>query len=112
MPFIAPEVMMQDLEVYSASASDVWALGVVLVEMLCGVNTLPKILGWQKTGVPKKKNAEDVILLLSEPDKFRDAIEKKMGAALPDNDDFSKLLNGVLCVCVPERWSSSKVQRS
>jgi hypothetical protein len=112
MPFIAPEVMMQDLEIYSATAADVWALGVVLVEMLCGVNTLPRILGWQKTGVPKKKSAEDLIQLLSETGKFQDAIEVKIGKALIHNGDFLKLLNGMLCVCVPERWASTKIKRS
>jgi len=112
MPFIAPEVMIKDLEVYSATAADVWALGGVLVEMLCGVNTLPRILGWQKTGVPKKRSAEDVIALLSETGKFQDAIEVKMGKGLTCNGDFWKLLNGMLCVCVPERWTSSKIQGS
>lgn len=110
MPFVAPEIMMQDLHAFSAAAADVWALGVVLVEMLCGINTLPKILGWQNTGLPRRKSAEDVIQLLSETDRFRDKLEARMGQDLARNGDFMKLLNGMLCGCVAERWETANIQ--
>mmetsp|Transcript_112474 Transcript_112474/g.198511 ORF Transcript_112474/g.198511 Transcript_112474/m.198511 type:complete len:563 (+) Transcript_112474:101-1789(+) len=46
MPFMAPEVMCMSPD-WNPAAADMWSLGVVVVEMLCGNHAFVKILGWQ-----------------------------------------------------------------
>jgi len=47
MPFIAPEVLKL-VNPWNPAPSDVWALGVLLLELMCGENALPQIMQWNK----------------------------------------------------------------
>jgi tRNA A-37 threonylcarbamoyl transferase component Bud32 len=45
MPFMAPE-MMRLSKTWDPAAADVWSLGVIMVEVLCGNHIFARILGW------------------------------------------------------------------
>lgn len=46
MPFMAPEVLAPGD--YDAASSDVWACGVMLLEMMCGIGTTARLCGWSE----------------------------------------------------------------
>ena len=48
VPFTAPEVLMK-LE-YSGMTADIWSLGVVLLEILCGIRVVEQTLSLQQPG--------------------------------------------------------------
>lgn len=112
MPFIAPEVLAQEQAAYDATAVDVWALGVILLEILCGVNTLPRILGWAQAGSAKRKSAEDICQYFSNPDSFPKALEVRLGKDCLRSAGFLELMQGMLRIDIASRWSSSTVQKS
>jgi len=49
MPFASPQIIMG--VPYDGFASDIWAAGVVLSEMMCGINMFTHLFKWE--GVPK-----------------------------------------------------------
>jgi len=60
MPFMAPEILYLR-ESWNPAASDVWALGVVLMELLCGFNALPRILDWPSKCKATTAHADDLV---------------------------------------------------
>jgi serine/threonine protein kinase len=61
MPFMAPEVLYLS-EAWDPAASDVWALGVLLMEMLCGHSALTHIMKWQeKSSKPARECADELM---------------------------------------------------
>lgn len=46
MPFMAPEIMCRS-ETWDPAAADVWSLGIIYMEMLCGSQAYVKLVGWQ-----------------------------------------------------------------
>jgi serine/threonine protein kinase len=46
MPFLAPEVMRLSSD-WIPAAADVWSLGVILFEMMCGNHEFVRLAGWQ-----------------------------------------------------------------
>merc|ERR1711939_646413 len=69
MPFVAPEVL-RNLP-HNAAAADIWALGVLLLEILFGVNTLPRVFGWTGAQGPAPEDAvEDLKSLFADVDIF------------------------------------------
>jgi serine/threonine protein kinase len=47
MPFMAPEIMRLS-KTWDPVAADVWSLGVIVVEVLCGNHIFARILGWTR----------------------------------------------------------------
>lgn len=115
MPFVAPEVMLMDMSNFIATAADIWAMGIILLEMLVCVNFLPRMLGWSKLGIPDRRHAEQVMELFSLADhqrKLRDTLQPRLCEELLSDSAFSDLLLGVLSTIVPERWPVTKVKKS
>lgn len=50
MPYVAPEIFLE--EGYEPSAADVFSLGAVLLEVLCGSRAFNRFVGWQKQVCP------------------------------------------------------------
>lgn len=63
MPFMSPEIMRPS-ETWDPASTDVWALGVILLEMLCGNHAFANLLGWHSKemmrGSQLKHRADDV----------------------------------------------------
>jgi len=60
MPFMAPEILYLS-ESWNPAASDVWALGVVLMELLCGFQALSRILDWPSRCKASSAHADDLV---------------------------------------------------
>jgi len=111
MPFIPPEVMLMDMSAFSATAADVWAMGIVLLEMLARIHCLQDMLGWPMVCTPDRKHAQAVMELFSDAHVLQ-RLWNYFEPELHSDTAFRDLLVGILSVEVPERWPASKVQSS
>jgi len=105
VPFIAPEVMANEQVEYSAAQADVWSLGMLLLEMLCGIGFLPDLLHWSMPTSPKPELAEDLRGLLADWPGLTQAIDARQ-ALRPGT---LALLRNMLGPSGGQRWSASAV---
>jgi len=112
VPFSAPEVLLEPA--YNGQKCDIWSLGVVLFEVLCGCRILEQALELEALGGQDSKQNKLI------PLKIRDAFSKP-GAAkkilmekyLPEVEPIlpmmSTMLTGMLNVNFDERWHAAQV---
>lgn len=105
MPFVAPEVLAG--RAYDASAADVWSVGVVLLEMLCGINKLPRMLGWSGTSSPSAEHARQLEDYFHTPDRLLLSCEADLG---PLKDGLDLLMSGMLTVALESRWTAARAR--
>merc|ERR1712048_615332 len=67
MPFMAPEVIMG--ESYKPSGADIWSYGVIMLEMICGINKMRKMLRWERSPSPSTRRAADLLEFFEQPEK-------------------------------------------
>jgi hypothetical protein len=63
MPFIAPEVMSCSPQ-WDPIAGDLWQVGVIILEMICGNHSFEKVMGWRGTSLEEistQQRAADLI---------------------------------------------------
>jgi hypothetical protein len=65
LPFIAPEILHGTAT--DGAPADVWSLGVVLLEMLHGLRTLSKTLGWEMKQKSSEERASDLSAWCADP---------------------------------------------
>lgn len=111
-PFMAPEVLASEeaedeARYYDAAPVDVWACGVILLEMLCGIGKLNKMLGWPKKAEPCARQAKELLEYFSVPGRAAAAIDR----GEPDGQ-LTALLEGMLRVQAGERSSAPEIVRS
>eukprot|EP00929_Paragymnodinium_shiwhaense_P044406 TRINITY_DN22793_c0_g1_i2.p1 TRINITY_DN22793_c0_g1~~TRINITY_DN22793_c0_g1_i2.p1 ORF type:complete len:1189 (-),score=224.19 TRINITY_DN22793_c0_g1_i2:264-3341(-) len=61
MPFMAPEVLRGELPGYDMLPVDVWAMGVMFMEMLVGVGSFARMLDWKLPPSNKEQRQQDVM---------------------------------------------------
>jgi len=109
MPFASPQIMKQ--EPYNGFAADIWASGVVLMEMMCGVNAFIRIFHWRE--IPHVLNcgayAEKIceFFSVSNAEKARERMRRDFlyeyaKADARGCDKFLDLLLGQMLVVVSE----------
>jgi len=108
VPFTAPEVMAEEEGSYDAAKADVWSLGVVLVEMLCGLNHFPGTLGWEMPVKPSSSLAKDLRSLVCNWQRLSRGLasEAPRGSWTPG---LEALLCGTLTPGSAERWTAASV---
>jgi len=104
MPFVAPEVLLGQR--YQPDAADVWSMGVVLLEMLRGMNALMKMLGWRSYEC-SSRYGEELTRFFSSPSALAAALQKCPGAAIPE--DALSLLTTMLVPRPSERARASDI---
>lgn len=102
MPFVAPEILAG--KQYDASASDVWSMGIVLLEMLCGINKLPRMLQWGSTSSPSSGQARELEAFFQTPDKALVSMQEDLGKL---EDGLEELIPGMLAVDPARRWTAA-----
>jgi aurora kinase len=104
MPFMAPEVLGRTP--YEVAPVDVWALGVLLLEMLCGVGKLNRMLSWPSKVDSNSERACE----LEDYFNYSDAIPLALKQdKIPCHEGLVKLLRGVLNTNFKKRWSAADI---
>lgn len=109
MPFMSPEILRgADTEPYVPSGCDVWAAGVVLLEMLCGFGKLNTMLGWDVCPEPVEERAAELGAYFEDFDQLHESLELDLGQV---DEILMDLLVGVFQLESSHRWTASKTMR-
>jgi len=110
MPFLAPEVMKASNACpYMACGADIWSSGVLLLEMICGLGIMERLMGWRSMPTPCKRVGREVELSLAD----EVTITKALLAKREDPEDgLVNLMIGVLQVDVARRYSAAQAVRN
>lgn len=112
MPFLAPEMFLQ--AEYFASVADAFSMGVLLLDIVCGINALPRFMGWHDRRRACRKNSNEMAGYLCTPERLFESLssflDKHSGQELPPAS-FLEVLWGML-QCPMLRWSSQQVAGS
>lgn len=86
LPFIAPECLTgQSLD---AAPADVWSFGVVVLEMVFGLNALSRFLGWSTFCLPPfGECGGQLTALFADPSQGVKQIRSKLSTPLDSEDD-------------------------
>jgi len=109
LPFMPPEVLCQDRANYSPMAADIWSLGSVLMEMSCGLNTLPRKLGWRPPMQPSMEMGEELSAFLQADGLLADILEAPLEREPHRGLEFCSLMHGMLGFHPSRRWTSSAI---
>lgn len=112
MPFVSPEAI-EDKSTYDAAAADIWSLGIVLVEMVCGLHSLSRMLKWKDTmSVNDIHDASDLRDLMGSHGRFRANLKERMRPSIPLCSDLDEIIHGMLSIDIGSRWTARMVQQS
>jgi len=112
VPFMAPEVMSAQVRHFDAARADVWSLGVLLLEMICGVDCIPKTLRWQKPCIPGPRLAADVGHFVADWARVRRMMERRTLFSLESSPGLEDLLRHALRLNVTQRLTAAAVEGS
>lgn len=108
MPFVAPEVLQHTP--FDASLADVWSAGVVLLEMLCGVGRMCKILNWEPSVSPKPERADELAKVFANPEVLNGSLRNALGHHM--SESLQVLTQSMLCVSPGQRWTFAQCEES
>jgi len=113
-PFMAPE--MATGEPFNVFASDIWSAGIVCLEVLCGVNVVPKAVFNDRWEQPVDSFEQSVMngaigRYFEQPAAVRNLLEMRLRNELKDRMDASitALVNGLVTVQVSQRWTAEEI---
>jgi len=111
MPFMAPEVLAACAgSSFAPAGADVWAIGVVLLEMIAGIGSLNDLMGWPTDVEISSKVGEDILRILGEgPGLIRSLVAKFSG---PPTADLAELLAAAFALEPLERASVAQLARN
>mmetsp|Transcript_106607 Transcript_106607/g.308468 ORF Transcript_106607/g.308468 Transcript_106607/m.308468 type:complete len:320 (+) Transcript_106607:3-962(+) len=109
-PFMAPETFVASKSMrYEPSAVDVWACAVILLEMLCGVNQLSRMLGWSDSTSATPARYGELASYFEDRSAVRQVLAEKLGGV---DNDLEELLRGSLAVSCEHRWTAALMAES
>jgi len=104
MPFMSPEVLeAADRAPYTPSGCDVWSSGVVMLEMLCGLGKMNRMLGWEASVQPEAARCEELRAYFQDSASIRGAL---VADSCRVDDALLSLLLGMLEVDWRRRLSA------
>jgi len=112
MPFMAPEILeAEGQEPYDPAGVDVWALGVVLLEMLWGYGTLNKMLAWESIPEPDKICSDELTAFFGQPGTLEETLRRDRWED-EVSEDLLLLLEGMLRPNLRDRVIAAEVVHS
>jgi len=82
LPFIAPEVFLKSA--HEPARVDMWSCGIVILELMCGVDFVVRSLRWAPPMPAGVLAARQLVAFFDEPGNLQRAIEAKIGAVHED----------------------------
>lgn len=102
--FMAPEVMALMSEDFDVFKADVWSIGILLLEMLCGLGFLARLLGWSEEAKPCDFALPCSLWdFLCSPQRLTIAMRGKLSVS----EALDILMHGLLCTDVRHRWTAA-----
>lgn len=109
LQFMAPEVMALMEADYDARKADVWSVGILLLEMLCGLNFIPRLLQW---GEEPKSNDPSLPCSLWSFLGVEGELPHAMRRTLHVSEALEGTMCGLLCPRVQCRWTAAQALAS
>lgn len=110
MLFMAPEVLAAGPErPYAPAGCDVWSSGALLLEMLCGLNKLQRMLGWGGSEKPCRARGEEVAGFFRGRGALMEAVQADLGVV---DADLGALLQGMLAPAPASRHTAAQAAKS
>lgn len=106
LPFVSIEILSGEL--YEPSKADVWSTGFVLLEMLCGVNQVSRMIGLENIH-PSSETAAKLLCVFSRSSFVKENLKRYN---IQDDPDLTDLLLGSLYVDPELRWTSEDILHS
>lgn len=109
MPFMSPEILHCSAS-WVPPAVDVWALAVVLLELMCGVGAFVKFVGWSNESLsPNKEHGDDLTAIFGEASSNSDGVLMRIAHSCKkaQSPAFLQLLSGMFEL-TPEKRSSAQ----
>jgi len=122
MPFAAPEMILSKM--YDGLAADVWSLGVVFMEVICGIRSIERaLIRWYGASVASQKGANTNLEAFQAAARQiwtafsqKDIVERLVMHAVPEAQDLRPqllpLLQNTLRTTASERPSAASVQKA
>jgi len=117
VPFTAPEVLLQ--REYNGMAADIWSLSVVMLEILCGVRIVEKVLSLSTDSQNAPKRAGDrpddsighkIRNCFAKPGTAGSVLQARCRPELhPLIQCMKPIINGMLVVDTTQRWNSEQM---
>jgi len=107
MPFLAPEAMQSTP--YNPAACDVWSSGIILMEMLCGIGIMERLLNWSRSCAPSELRSREIQVRFSDKSVVTEVLDDKFEGV---DQDLVQLLCGMLEVDPGTRWTAQEVEQS
>merc|ERR1719379_438876 len=103
MPFVAPEVFL--CEAYDAAVADVFSMGALLLDLVCGRNALCGFVGWPTITrmEPGEERCRTIAEYLGQPKGFEEKLRAMSDGLTPE---LLECLRGALAVEPGRRLSS------
>merc|ERR1712048_1538658 len=97
---------------YYAGPVDLWACGVILMEMLCGIDAFVRFLQWPRKARPHQSRGLEIMDALKDPQPLKSYLEEIIGPVGNPNfpDYMSRTLFGTMDPLACSRWPCSNVE--
>jgi len=101
LPTVAPEVLVE--KPYDPGPADVWSIGIILFELVCGMSKVFDLLGWKT--LPPLRSA--ITQEIAEIFRCRTTIDRELKAScMQAPEAVLALLHGMTEVLPQNRWSA------
>jgi hypothetical protein len=107
MPFLAPELFRGGG--FQPAPTDVWSLGVLVLEMLCGVRKLNRMMSWDKDVAAHSRLQGELVQFFQRPEALSEALEED---GVVFDTRLTTALRGALETAPGSRWTAARIAQS
>jgi serine/threonine protein kinase len=109
MPFMAPEIMSG--AAYNPAPSDVWSLGVLILEMVLGLGNVNKLMHWGLQAQASREIGQQLTEFFERPGAHNHCLDT-VSEQMCCSSQIILILKGMLVPSPPNRWTIAQVTSS
>eukprot|EP00439_Symbiodinium_sp_Y106_P081225 s1048_g20.t1 len=107
-PFTAPEAAWPCGRPWDLAKADVFSLGAILIEMLCGTDKLFRMFGWMAQTPLNLLRVQEMVNFLATPGAVMSSMATDLGLAASEP---APMITGLMNVVPMKRWSAKEEQQ-